>query len=214
MIIASIDLETTGIDSETCDVIEFACVVDDLQNQKPIDELPVFHAYVLPKGDLYEKTESLQYNGDPRALSFHAKIFAKIADHLEGKNPAGLFLHPEEVGEALADFFNEYGISGKVTPAGKNFSSFDYGFIELLPDFTDFVGLERANFIPPSGVTLRKRVMDPAVLFFNVETDEALPDSKECCKRAKVPFTETHTAVDDAKAVIHMVREGIKRLNP
>ena len=36
----SIDLETTGLSSETCEVIEFGAVLDDLTTLQPIESLP------------------------------------------------------------------------------------------------------------------------------------------------------------------------------
>ena len=69
----SIDIETTGLDEYTCDTIEFGAIIDNLNFQKPFDELPKFHAYVvLPR-----------YQGEPYALSMHAEIFRRIANREE-----------------------------------------------------------------------------------------------------------------------------------
>ena len=65
----SIDIETTGLNPQTCDIIEFAAILDDLSNPQPVDSLPYFHAYI--------KQEC--FNGEPYALSMHSKTFEKIA---------------------------------------------------------------------------------------------------------------------------------------
>jgi len=43
----SIDIEATGLDHTYCQMIEFGAVLDDLRHQRPLDELPQFHCYVL-----------------------------------------------------------------------------------------------------------------------------------------------------------------------
>ena len=70
MIYCSIDIETTGLDIEHCDIIEFAAVIDDLTDRKPLEELPRFHAYIAKRS----------LKGEPYALSMHQNIFRKIAE--------------------------------------------------------------------------------------------------------------------------------------
>ena len=90
----SIDLETTGLDPETCDIIEIGAVIDDLEARGeqgearlPIKDLPKFHAYVVKES----------YQGEPYALSMHPKIFKRIATKEDGY----LYLQPEEVGKVF-----------------------------------------------------------------------------------------------------------------
>ena len=65
----SIDIETTGLNPDKCQIIEFAAVVDDLQDQQPIEKLPKFQTYI--------RHES--YTGEPYALAMHSNIFKKLA---------------------------------------------------------------------------------------------------------------------------------------
>ena len=44
--------------------------------------------------------------------------------------------------------------------------------------------------------------------------DDKLPDSKTCYERAGMNGKVAHTAVEDALAVVRLVRMGIKRLKP
>ena len=56
----SIDIETTGLDPETCQILEIGAVWDDWT--KPIDELPVYHRLVVHK----------EYRGSAYALALNA----------------------------------------------------------------------------------------------------------------------------------------------
>ena len=85
-----------------------------------------------------------------------------------------------------------------LTPAGKNFASFDRQFLKRLPRFEQVVKLSH-------------RTIDPAILFFRLD-DDRLPDSKTCYERAGLDNKVAHTAVEDALAVVRLVQLGIKRL--
>ena len=58
----SIDIETTGLDPETCQILEIGAVLDDWT--KPIDELPVYHRLVYHK----------EYRGSAYALAMNANL--------------------------------------------------------------------------------------------------------------------------------------------
>ena len=55
----SIDIETTGINKDFCDIIEFGAIIEDTENQKSYDQSPKFHRYLKPprpegyRGELY-----------------------------------------------------------------------------------------------------------------------------------------------------------------
>jgi len=83
----------------------------------------------------------------------------------------------------------------KITPAGKNFASFDRSFLKLC-GFDKF---------------FHHRTLDPAPLFWRPE-DEKLPDSKTCMERAGLDGSVAHTAVADAVAVVRMIRYATKRI--
>ena len=100
----------------------------------------------------------------------------------------------------FADWLKGCGWDGttSLTPAGKNFASFDRQFLKRLPRFEQVVKLSH-------------RTIDPAILFFRLD-DDKLPDSKTCYERAGLDGKVAHTAVEDALAVVRLVRLGIKRL--
>ena len=82
--------------------------------------------------------------------------------------------------------------SKAVTPAGKNFASFDRQFLKRLPEFQN-------------KVRLHHRTLDPAMLFW-LAADERLPDSKTCYERAGMDPKVAHTALEDALAVVQLIR--------
>ena len=68
----SIDTETTGLNPERCQVIEFGAVIDDLSNPQPIVKLPKFQCYIRYP----------EYKGSAFALQMNQKILKTLAtDH-------------------------------------------------------------------------------------------------------------------------------------
>jgi hypothetical protein len=55
-------------------------------------------------------------------------------------------------------------------------------------------------------IKTERRVLDPAVLFWNPLEDEKLPDQNECLKRAGIDGVVDHTALGDAWQVIQLLR--------
>jgi hypothetical protein len=106
---------------------------------------------------------------------------------------------PEDVGGEMACWLAKYWDDFEpITPAGKNFASFDRQFLKRLPDFEQ-------------NVRLHHRTLDPAMLFWR-PGDEKLPDSKTCYQRAGKQGDVAHTALEDGLDVVWLIRAGIKRL--
>lgn len=71
----SIDIETTGLNPEKCQVLQIGAVIEDTSNPLPFEELPKFNCIV----------EHDDYLGQPTALKMNSWIF-EILSGLEGKN--------------------------------------------------------------------------------------------------------------------------------
>jgi oligoribonuclease (3'-5' exoribonuclease) len=178
---ASIDIETTGVNEDTCNVIEIGIVVDDLKDPKPLDELPTEHCYVLPPDE--------GYSGEPYALSMHSDIFYRIANLVDDYN----YLEPREVGPYLYKFLDKHFPNQDVVAAGKNFGSFDLQFLKKLPNFSNHV-----NF--------HHRTLDPSGYYVDLIEDSVPPNLKKCLERAKIEGEIAHTALEDALDVVRLIR--------
>ena len=197
----SIDLETTGLEPETCQIIEVGVVLEDTKNILPIDQLPVYHAYVLPKdGNL---------SGNIFALNMNAGIIEKLKNWRELADQHN-FVYVEDLAEDFLFWLREHGFVNKqkddgthysdtLNIAGKNFSGFDQKFLDLIPGFNDMI-------------RIRHRVLDPAPLYFDPLKDDTMPNLSECKRRAGIKGEVTHLAIDDAKDVIMLIRKhfGLK----
>lgn len=118
----SIDIETSGLDPRTDQILEIGCVIDNLdepQNPNP----PTFHAYLKHN----------RISGEPFALAMNAEIIKIIA---EGKHPD--LYTPKDAAEALQAFLTQH-CGHKPTCAGKNFQGFDKPFLEFaFPEVFNF----------------------------------------------------------------------------
>ncbi|RDJ35326.1 MAG: hypothetical protein DWQ19_10960 [Crenarchaeota archaeon] len=189
----SIDLETAGLDPKSCQILEFGAVLDDTnwwtgEKRVAVDSLPYFHAYIV--------SEDGMYHGQPYALWLNAEIFKKISNASKEAVKGNLFLYPKRLGLAFKNWLrDDHGITGKINVAGKNFASFDQKFLEELPDWS---------------VEFASRVLDPAAYYFDPSKDERLPDTKTCLERAGINHPVAHTAIEDAKDVIRLIRVALK----
>lgn len=186
----SIDLETTGLDPHACQILEIGAVYDD--GIKFVDDLPVFHKYVYQPDGLY--------TGEPYALQMNAKILKRLSSVSAADLQNKVVVRADEVAECFRLWlFNMCGWDCKsaLTPAGKNFSSFDKNFLDRLPGWKETVKLNH-------------RALDPAVMYWRPETDERLPGSQECMDRAGFKGAVAHTAVEDAEMVVRLIRKAVR----
>ncbi len=179
MIYLSIDIETSGLDHNKAQVLEFAAVLEDTSKNIPLANLPFFHAIFS-----YTRIE-----GDPVALKMNSELIAKIARG-EGMSWAdacisfGKFLYNNGF------IVNKQGLY-TINVAGKNYNKFDDRFLQNTP----FLHLFKAH----------SRTLDPAILYA-VPTDDKLPSLEECKRRAGLEPKVAHTALADALDVIELIR--------
>lgn len=180
----SIDLETTGLDPDRCQILEIGAVWEDWT--RPLKELPTYRRLVIHE----------EYRGSAFALAMNADLLRQLSGE---RQP--WFLDEDQVADDMAEWLKTtcgWDGSTGLTPAGKNFASFDRQFLKKLPRFE-------------KTVRLHHRTLDPAILYWCPE-DEKLPDSKTCYQRAGMDGKVAHTAVEDALAVVRLTRLGIKNL--
>lgn len=186
---ASIDIETTGLNAETCQTLSIGVVLEDTDLQLPFDEIPKLHI-IIPHKEIY---------GEPYALNLNKDLIARIGKY--NNRHAGIFLpedrytiylEPEFIVEHLEKFFLRNGFEGKVIVAGKNYTGFDLKFLSKLPRWNT--------------LTIHRRVIDPAPLFMDWHNDKELPDLSLCKSRAGIAGDVTHNAVEDAFDVIQVLR--------
>ncbi|RTK96718.1 MAG: hypothetical protein EKK64_03155 [Neisseriaceae bacterium] len=189
----SIDIETTGLDFKKCDIIQFAAVIDDLENPKPI--------WSLPKLKIYFKKK--YFKATAQALALHAKfnpdIFEKISKIKEHEEKEDAFcIKLKDLPIYLNNFLTKNGFEPdekniiSITACGKNVASFDLRF--LLKKIKKWGNLK-----------FRHRSMDPAILYYEIG-DKELPDMKTCFERANIKKEITHDACEDALDVIRLIR--------
>lgn len=206
----SIDIETTGINREKCQVLSIGAVIEDTNNPLPIEDLPKFHAAIIGREGLY---------GEPFALNMNKDLIETIVQYQTASdqdekndivNMTGMQFYKEE--DIVIAFYNWLAQNGMVegiteyvssrtnsakkvylNVAGKNFATFDRVFLEQLPRWKQLIDC-------------RNRILDPAILFVDWTEDEALPGLGLCKERAGYENHISHNALEDAIDVVEILR--------
>ena len=222
----SIDIETTGLDTENDEILSIGAVVEDTCNPKPIDELPKIHI-IIPR----ERIKS----GSTFALNLNMKLISWIVKWNTARNSnekklieqeaQAVFLEEDQVVEELLNFLWKNEIypeknTDKIIQKNSNDSNrfkLDGTLISLHGKtyFTtagknfnvfDRIFLER---LPKWKMVIGRRVrtLDPATSFVDWKNDKDLPGLGLCKKRAGLSDDIiSHNAVEDAIDVINILR--------
>lgn len=195
----SVDIETTGLDHDVCQILQVGAVIEDTVNLKPLEELPRFSCIV----------EHQLYQGQPFALNMNNWIIAILAsletarkedrekirkdNHIMGEGLVAKSLWVWLTANGI--YPNQGSRTEQITinVAGKNFASFDKKFLEKLPSWSNYI-------------QFAQRIIDPAEFFTHWKEDERLPNLNECLRRANLTGEVTHDAVQDAIDVIRVIR--------
>jgi len=215
----SIDIETTGLNSENNTILSIGAIIEDTTNKLPFEEVPKFNVAILQH----------QITGSPRAITMNKEVIQLIGEYLEGdmelrnlynQNSGYKFVDEVDVAKEFFDFLwsNQIGyeldfnktvrmIDKKAFPmfgsntkpilinvAGKNFGTFDKLFLEKLPWWK--------KLIQP-----KQRIIDPAILCCDWYNDFALPSLTQCKERLEITGEVTHNALEDAWDVIQVLRK-------
>ena len=217
----SIDIETTGLDREACQILSVGAVIEDTNNPLPLTELPTFHC-AIKRSSVYGELYALNMNKDliETIVQYQTAKDQDFKNDLVEKTGM-MFLDEDEVVDALFRFCFDNNmvevdpkflnktvrlVNGKTYPilstnmdkvyltvAGKNFATFDKMFLERLPRWKQVFNI-------------RQRIIDPSILFTDWESDESLPSLLQCKQRAGISGEVTHNAVEDAMDVIQILR--------
>lgn len=182
----SIDVETTGLNPETCQILSFGAIIEDTNNLLSFEEIPKF--YKVFKHNFIQ--------GEPFALNMNADLIKEIK---EGTSKS--LIAPRDFLDSFTEFLSynllwdyDNDLYPKLKVAGKNFNGFDKLFIEKIPGLKGFV-------------EFHQRVLDPASLFTDFKNDEWLPNLSVCKEKANLDVIEvSHNALEDAWDVIKVLR--------
>ena len=201
----SIDIETTGLNSEKHQVLEFAAILEDTNNLLPFEEIPKFSCII----------EHSEIIGQPIAINMNQRIMKILSDYWMAKGDDRLklkekfnIIYQEELASKfiywLAPFFSTknnsyaglelYSYKFNFNIAGKNYASFDEKFLNKMAGWNELVKNNR-------------RIIDPSILYTNFATDDVLPSLDKCLELASINKCVTHTAIEDAWDVIQVLRK-------
>lgn len=193
MVYFSIDTETTGLDWEKCQLLEFGAIMEDTESPKTYDESKKFRA-VFPHEYIC---------GQPYALDMNKGIIEIIKDYQKIQDPLKTieFMKKNDIVpmENFVGLFVEWLSSCGINPrkainvAGKNFNGFDRRFLEKVSGWKD-------------SVKVKHRVIDPAILFADWKKDDSMPSLDKCLERSGVSKKVSHNSLEDAWDVICVLR--------
>jgi oligoribonuclease (3'-5' exoribonuclease) len=175
----SMDIEATGLDDEKCQILEFGAVMGDFSDT-PVDKLPSF--VMRFKYDIVV--------GEPMGLAMNADLIRDMA------NNVGSWFKISDLAGAFDYWLLSQGINlatiPRLTVTGKNIGSYDRRFLARVPGW-DWSAYSH-------------KFLDPGSLFFRPTEDEELPSTVLCASRAGVVMGKRHSALEDARYVVEMIR--------
>lgn len=187
----SIDIETTGLDPQKNQILEFGAIAIDT-SYPTVPYIADFRAVFIHQ----------ELTGNPIALTMNAELINEINIVLKDKdfdydkayNYNIYVRNAEEFQKHFDEWLESIGFTERLTLAGKNLASFDLKFIEA-------AGIK---------IKYRHRMIDPAILYVDWEKDETLPDLQQCLDRAGIVKSVEHTSLADAIDVAELV---LKKIN-
>jgi len=219
----SIDIETTGLDPEECQILSIGAVIDDTDDIKPVEELPAFHAAVKRKNitgstyainmnrdliqtinryitskykeerDLIEATTGMQFF-DEYDIAKEFYYWLAQNDFIDFKEPRSHMGYVTSRNGKLVPAITNNTKPIRITVAGKNFAAFDLRFLEKLPMWNELI-------------KIRSRILDPSIIYLDWSDDETPPSLETCKKRANLGSKVAHDAVEDSMDVVRLLRK-------
>ena len=184
----SLDIESTGLDRDSCQILELGVIFEDTDNPKSYSDSAKFHAIV--KKDFY--------TGQPYAIQLNNRIFRIISEIDPLPSGCEIFEAETDMIQSLANWA-KICLNGsdnfRMTLAGKNVAAFDLQWLK--------------PFVPKGqkfGTLFRHRTIDPANMYAK-PGDEDMPGLLECLERAGLDPSDYHTSLGDSWDIIKLVRK-------
>jgi oligoribonuclease len=179
----SIDLETTGLNPERCQILSVGMVIEDTDEVLPIEELPRLEIRIIWD----------HISGGIFAINLNKVLIYKILNETVEEDV--IYCKIDELEHRMYDFLRaNIPDTQRYNVAGKNFNGFDIRFLNKVLKYDYF--------------RFGRRVIDPAILHVDWLNDKSLPSLGEIKERAGIEGVVTHNAVDDAIDVIEAMRIG------
>lgn len=191
----SIDIETTGLNPNNSQILEFGAVV--VNNWKIV-------------GTFEKKIYREKIFGEPFALSMNHKLIKEIANAKQSEAEAweNNLVYEEDLADCFYQYlrlYKHYDVEER-TPiqfvaAGKNFGPFDLQFLKRIDNWD-------------SKFKVHHRILDPAILYYDSNYDKTcLPNFELCKKRSGLfPNDEVkHRALKDAEDVAALIIHKLKQ---
>lgn len=224
----SIDVETTGLDSENNQILSIGAVIEDTTTKLPFDKIPKFHA-AINRVDLRGSLFAINMNKE--LISNIVKFQGLKTDEertLHSFDTGMQFIHEDKIVEeffywmfenGLAQDWNfetdgrEYLDQQVFIRNGKRFPAFSS---KMKPISFSAAGKNFATFdkkflekLPrwQQCLKVKQRVIDPAILYVDWNNDDTLPNLSTCKVRAGLPSLVTHNALEDAWDTLLVLRK-------
>jgi DNA polymerase III alpha subunit (gram-positive type) len=229
----SIDCETTGLNRETCQILEIGAIIEDCGNPLPFDKLPKRRIVI----------DRHQVTGEPYAINMNARIFKMLAQAQDIKDKVERDAFKEANGivsedgavRMLWEFLYLHGFGEKYTVSmdkpennagltyeqAMSMAGGDLSKIEL-PKLNrrhqikvnvagkNFATFDKVFLEKLPGFTdlirFRQRILDPVTSYADFLHDEEAPGMDKCFTKLGVGHMVSHDAVDDAWGVIQLLR--------
>lgn len=201
MKILSIDIETTGLDYKTNQILSIGIVAEDTNNVLPLNECPQMHI-IIQRDIITGSVFSLNMNRDLLSKIVYYNSQKDKVEENKGVSyfEGDIFVRESVVSQFIAESLKKYGFISDptdnrihITCLGKNFGTFDKLFLEQLPEFNHYF-------------KIRQRIIDPVTLATNWKEDESLPSLKTCMERCEIKGEVTHNALEDALVTLKVLR--------
>lgn len=221
----SIDVETSGLDPESNQVLSIGAIIEDSENPLPLDKCPKFHAAIRHD----------EITGSLFAINLNRELIETIVSYQECKSQeekddieesSGMrFYHKDDIVEAFYHFLYLNGMV-KVDPNANMMEAIhkrdrDGNSVPVLtsrikPTHITVAGKNFATFdklflekLPrwKQVIRIKQRILDPAILYVDWKGDSSLPSLGECKERAGIEGIVTHNSLEDAWDVVELLRK-------